>query len=232
MASILSRRRSEHMMFSGIAILLIGYALLGFWQSYFVAGLVLAPLPSLLVHVHAVLFVGWITLFFVQTALIASNNHKIHRRLGLVMGWWAVAIILIGPATVIMAVRRQAVGAGPFAGDLAQTLAFAILCAAGLSRRREGPTHKRLMTLASAAIIGPAIIRWPFEFILREPPVGVLFFYLLPALLLIGYDLATLRRVHCATWLGFGLLAAVLISFIALPAWPGWITFFHWVQRA
>jgi hypothetical protein len=232
MASIALRRRRDSLFFAGIALLLIAYVLLGFWPSYFAAGLFLAPLPSLLVQVHAALFVGWIVLFTLQITLIGGGQPATHRRLGQLMGWWAVAIAIIGPATVIAAVRRGVVGPGPLAGDLAQSLAFAILIAAGLIRRQSAPEHKRLMALATAAIAGPAIVRWPFGFIQQEPPIGILFFYLLPALLLVAYDLWALRRVHRATWLGLALMVLVLVSFVALPAVPSWQAFTVWIMHA
>lgn len=234
MTGAVSHRSTDHWFFGGISLLLMGYVLLGFWPSYIAAGFVLAPLPSLLAHIHAILFVGWIALFGVQVSLISASRVAVHRRLGTVMGWWAAAMAVVAPATVVMAVRRphSALGASVLAGDLAQTVAFVILIAAGLTRRRAALDHKRLMTLASAAIIGPAIARWPFEFIDNEPPIGLVLFYLLPTLLLIAYDLATLRRVHRATWLGFGVMLLVLACFVGLPAWHGWLAFANWVKLA
>ncbi len=232
MASVADRRRADSLFFGGIAALLIGYVLLGFWPSYFAGGLILTPLPSLLVHLHALLFVGWIVMFAVQIWLVGSARTPTHRHVGHLIAWWALAIAVVGPATVIMAVRRGAVGPGPFAGDLAQSLVFAVLIASGISRRRYPAEHKRLMMLATAAIMGPAIIRWPFGLLEQSPPIGVLFFYLLPALLLISYDLWALHRVHRATWFGLGLMLLALISFIALPALPAWQAFTLWVRHA
>ena len=68
MPSIVLRKRKEHVFFSSIAFLLVGYVLLGFWQSYFAQGMFLAPLPSLLVQVHAFIFLG--------SRLVQSQNAK------------------------------------------------------------------------------------------------------------------------------------------------------------
>jgi hypothetical protein len=232
MTNEISRRTTEHLFFAGIALLLIGYVLLGFWPSYFSAGLAFASLPSWLVHVHAVLFVGWVALFGVQIGLVAGSRVAVHRKLGSIMGWWAAAMVVIGPATVVMALRRPNSGlsARAFAGDLAQTIAFVILITAGVAQRRLSLEHKRLMTLATASIIGPAIARWPFDFIKHAPPIGLMLFYLLPPMLLLVYDLAILRRVHRATWLGLGLMMLVLTSF-GLPAWHGWLSFTSWIKQ-
>lgn len=234
MANVMSRRRAEHLFFAGMALIFLGYVLLGFWKSYLGAGAVLAPLPSLAVHVHAVLFVGWFVLFAIQIALVGGYRLELHRRLGILMLGWAAAMIVVGLATAVLAVRRPASGvdAGVFAGDLSAMIGFAILAGAGLYRRRSAPEHKRLMTLASSAIIGPAIIRWPFDFIQIGPPVYASLFYLLLPMLIVAYDLATRRRVYGVTWLGLGLMVALVASFLALPAWPGWIAFTDWVRQA
>ena len=41
----------------------------GFARTYFFHGLIFAPLPSILVHVHAILFVGWPLLVLCQILL-------------------------------------------------------------------------------------------------------------------------------------------------------------------
>ena len=39
-----------------------------------------APFPPLIVHVHAVIFVGWLVLFTAQVWLISKRRPDIHRR--------------------------------------------------------------------------------------------------------------------------------------------------------
>jgi hypothetical protein len=231
MASVLLNRSADRRFFAGIALLLLVYVLLGFWPSYIAAGFVFAPLPSILVHVHAILYVGWIALFGIQIGLIGTHRVAAHRKLGTLLGWWAAAMLLVGPATVVMAVRRPKsdLGALVFGGDLAQTIAFAVLVAAGLAQRRQAPQHKRFMMLASAVIIAPALARWPFDFIQNGPPFAFDFFYLLPALLLVAFDLLTLRRVQRASWIGLGIMLLVLASFSVLPEWQLWKDFTNWV---
>jgi len=233
MASIISPRRTDRLFFPLMALLLGVYVLLGFWSSYIGAGLVFAKLPSALVHIHSVLYVGWIALLLTQIALVETRHVATHRKLGILLGWWAAAMVLVGPATAIMALRREPSGLSPggFAGDLAQTVAFAILISAGLARRKNAPEHKRLMTLASAAIIGPALARWPFDFIQNGPPFALASLYLLQPLLLIVYDLAAQRRVLQATWFGLGVMLLVLMCFLTLPAWHGWQLFTTWVAH-
>jgi hypothetical protein len=231
MASITSPRRTDLYFFPFFWLVLALYALLGFWHSYFDAGLLFAPLPSPLVHIHAILLVGWTLLFGIQIGLIESRQVATHRRLGALMGFWAAAMVLVAPATVVMAVRRpqSGIGASILGGDLAMTIAFTILIGAGLAARKDAPAHKRLMALASAAIMGPALARWPFDFIQHGPPIALNGLALLPTLLLATYDIATLRRVHRATWLGLGLMLMIAASFPLLPAWGTWQRFTSWI---
>lgn len=56
--TIASRRSIEYRLFLALAALLAIYAVIGFWPSYIGAGCVLAPLPSVLVHVHALFLVN------------------------------------------------------------------------------------------------------------------------------------------------------------------------------
>lgn len=228
------RRRTDDVVFPGLALLLFGYVLIGFWNSYLAAGLFRASLPSLVVHIHAVLFLGWIILLLVQNTMVASGNFQLHQHLGVVMGGVALAVVFTGLATVVLALRRSApgIGASAFAGDIAQLIAFAFLICRGLILRKDRTAHKRLMTLASAAIMGPALIRWPFGFIQSGPPIGLVFFYLLPAFLIVAYDKVALRRVHRSTLFGLMLMVAAILSFLVLPAFPAWKAFTHWVQTA
>jgi hypothetical protein len=77
----------------------------------------------------------------------------------------AVLMIFAGFATLIAVVRRHAVFAMGldtlFAGDVLQLSTFALLVGWSFLARRDGPAHKRLMTLGTVALLGPALARWP-----------------------------------------------------------------------
>jgi hypothetical protein len=134
-------RQSDHWVFSGLTLLLNGYMVLGFWQKYFGAGLLAAPLPSLTVHIHALLFVGWLVLFAAQIALIWVRRTTLHRKLGYVMGGWAAAMVILGPVTSALALRRphSGVDAAVFAGDVTLMIVFGMLIGLGFKYRRNAP---------------------------------------------------------------------------------------------
>lgn len=111
----------------------------------------------LIVHFHAVAFVGYLTLFTVQVALIRNARADIHRRLGTAGALLAGVMVVLGPATalVVDAGRFTATGQTPefLAVQLTDILAFAGLTAAGLTLRARPAAHKRLM-------LHPPSCRW------------------------------------------------------------------------
>jgi hypothetical protein len=105
----------------------------------------------LIVHFHAVAFVGWLTLFTVQVALIRNARPDLHRRLGKAGAVLAGVMVVLGPATalVVDAGRFAATGRTPefLAVQLSDIVAFTGLTGAGLLMRDQSAAHKRLMLL-------------------------------------------------------------------------------------
>jgi hypothetical protein len=56
----------------------------------------------LIVHFHAVAFVGWLTLFTVQVGLIRTARTDIHRRLGIAGAGLAPIMVVLGPAAALV----------------------------------------------------------------------------------------------------------------------------------
>jgi hypothetical protein len=220
----------QHVFFAGVGLTLLAFVIVGFAPSYFLAGLLAAKLPSLLVHVHAVLFVGWIVLFLTQVGLAAAGRLRWHRRLGAVLAAWALLMVLVGPPVVVIALRRPHSGVDGQAlfGDLGQLVLFAVFVGTAFLRRRDATAHKRLMLLGAAAIMLPALARWP-EWL---PLPGFVGLYLLAPLALVAWDLATARRVHRVTITGLLAMAALISLTIVTPRTPFWIEVTHIVQTA
>src|SRR6476619_6198389 len=63
------------------------------------------------VHVHAVLFMGWVAILLLQTTFAARQSMALHRRLGWVGAGWVLAMIAAA-LTVIVAMARN--GTVPF----------------------------------------------------------------------------------------------------------------------
>ena len=223
--------RKDDIFFSAMSLVVLGVVVYGFAESYFLAGMIRAKLPNGLVHIHGALFVSWILLLLVQTALVTIRQTRWHIRLG-VLGMTLVPLMLVfGTLTVFDSIRRVGTPVPPeilLVGDLEPLLLFAGLITWGMFDRRKPASHKRLMLLSTLSIIAPAIDRWPF---LHHQVAGTAGVYLALPLLLIAYDLWTLRRVHRSTWIPYALM---LIMVVTLPMIAG-TTLVHnciaWVMR-
>jgi hypothetical protein len=165
------RSHADDYFFSAMALLLFGMVFIGFAHSYFLAGVFHAKLPSSLVHVHGALFSCWILLLLVQIGLVSAGRVRWHMRLGIFGMILAAMMVVVGFATLVGAIRRHAsVGMSIeslFAVDVLQLLTFAILVSWALYARMDAAAHKRLIILATVALMGPALSRWPFPLCFR-----------------------------------------------------------------
>ena len=221
--------RSDRPFYTGMSLAFILAVFVGFAPSYYLKGYFRdAPLTPL-VHLHGLVFSGWILLFFVQTVLIASNEIAIHRRLGAVGAGLAVLLVIVGLATAVAFARRNLPTAGPgvlrfLATPFADMLVFAILTVAGIWCRRRPDAHKRLMLVATIGLLGAAISRWPIA-IMRTGPVAFFVVTDLFVLVSIFYDLWSQRSIHPATIWGGLLLVASQPLRLAIARTDVWLAF-------
>src|SRR6516164_4965292 len=61
-----TNRRFRGSFFSSLAALILVIVFVGFARTYYLAGMVKAPLPNLLIHLHAAVFSSWILLLITQ----------------------------------------------------------------------------------------------------------------------------------------------------------------------
>jgi hypothetical protein len=232
---VLPGRRYDHVFFSTMAALMLITVFVGFSRSYYLAGVFQAPLPSKIIHMHAVAFSCWIILLITQTSLVAAGRVEIHRRLGIAGFLLACAMVVLGVMAATDSLVREA---GPPGRDvkffyvipMTAILMFAVLIAFAYRARPNPPAHKRLILIATTALLVAAIARWPFAMVNRHAPVATLFSYIF-LLMLIAYDLWSTHRVHRATiWGG---LFLVVMSQLRLPIGQSaaWHAFAGWAQH-
>lgn len=188
----------------------------------------------LIVHVHALLFTGWLTLLTVQLMLIRRHRPDLHRRLGMAMAWLIPLMVVIALATA-WTVQRQAAalpgghGTQFISINLTDMLGFATLAGAAIALRRDPSAHKRLMLLSLFYLSTAGFARlW----LLTIGPAGTdgfwgffIAFNLggdIPIALLGAYDLATRGRLHPAYVLGAGWVLANELAAAWLYFSPGW----------
>ncbi len=233
-ATGLPGRRFDHLFFSTMALLMLATVFLGFAHTYYLAGVFQAPLPSVIIHVHGAAFSCWILLLITQTSLVSAGRVDIHRRLGIAGFLLACVMVILGvmAATDSLLGNRGPVGRDPkffYIIPLTDMLIFATLVFFAFRARSNPPAHKRLILVATIALLIAAIARWPFAIVHRIPVRAALFSYAF-LLILVAYDLWSTRKVHRATiWAGAFLIFVQQIR-IPIGKTAAWHAFATWVQ--
>lgn len=180
----------------------------------------------LLVHAHAVVFMGWVVLYLTQNVLATTGRIALHRRLGWLAAGWIVAMIVLGCMVTVAMVRR---GGVPFFFRPLQFLVFdpmSLFCFAGLTvsailLRRRTDWHRRLNFCAMALLLGPGFGRllpmpllapWAWE-------ATVVASAIFPLVGMVS-DRRRDGRVHPAWFWGLGVMAGCLMLTEAITYSP------------
>jgi hypothetical protein len=225
---------NDRAFYLGVSIAMALTVFAGFAPTYFLKSYFGAPPLSLLVHVHGVAFSGWLAVLVTQTALIAGGRPDIHRKLGVAGSGLAAVMVILGVATAVQAIRSNHTppGLDPRSFLVLPFFAisvFAFFVGLGVAFRNKNPEiHKRLMLLATIAMLNAAVARLPGVFAL-----GPLAIFGLPDLFLVtgaAYDFASRGRVNPAyIWGGlFLVLTQPLQLFVSNTPW--WLAFGDWLK--
>lgn len=201
-----------------LALLITAVALAGFWPTYW------GPLFSgtldlhWLLHLHGVVFTSWLILLIAQATLVYRGRTDLHQKLGTYVGvGWGVLVFTVGLSvafgTISPAVGREFNDLQGFLASFVITLpsmlAFGVLFGAALIYRKRPAVHKRLMIVATLALLSAATARLG-RYLLglsggmstvvgRGLPIGL-------AGLAMVYDRWIRGRVHPAYWIAVGVL--------------------------
>jgi len=196
-----------------IAVVCACIALVGFWPTYFgrlVTGVV-HVIP--IVHLHAMVFSGWLVLLVAQTTLAATGRIELHTKVGRLGILYGVLLIVVGEATAFaMFGARLAAGNVQEArsrlfAPVTDLMVFAPFLASAWLYRERPEVHKRLIVVATTVLLIAAVHRIAM-FGGPPPPLPVLLIvWLLPIGIGVGTDLVRHRGVHIVYILG---VAAVL----------------------
>ena len=151
----------------GFALLAATLVLAGFTRTFFLPLARHTFTAPWFVYVHGALFFTWIALLVAQASLIVRRQLPLHRRLGrcavLLIPMMVVSAVVV--ATWATARDYQAVPRGQvivfYFGQLADMVMFGGFASAAYLTRRRPAAHKRLMLLATLALLGAAIGRIP-----------------------------------------------------------------------
>ena len=219
-------RAADRLFFSAMPFVMMAMVLYGFARTYFLAGMVAAPLPNKLIHIHGAVFTSWMILLIGQTALVSTKNVKLHMKLGLFSFGLAAAMLVLGSLAAVNAMRR---GSGPLGLDpqtffvipVSGMLLFGVLVLFAYRLRRNVEAHKRLILLATMALMDAAIGRFPIRVLQQYPPTQDLVMLALP-LVLVLFDLFNLHRVSKYTLRGALFVIAVHAVRVPLGHTAAW----------
>ena len=161
--------RRDDFFFAGMAAVSLIAVLVGFARTYFFAGVFLAPLPNLLIHIHAAVFTLWIVLFASQISLVTARRLTLHRHIGLLGFGLAAVMILLGVLAASDRLARhvgESATATPndvrafYAVAMGDMLVFAAFVSLGYRYRSDPTAHKRLMLFATFALLDAGFDRW------------------------------------------------------------------------
>jgi hypothetical protein len=145
------------------AFVLVAFA--GFAPTYWLQLPAGTFVGSPLLHLHGLLFSAWTLFFLVQTTFAARGRLDRHRAWGLLGISLATAMVLVGFATADQGLRnRLAAGFGDRArafhiASTSMIAVFGVLVFAAIATVRRPEVHKRLMLLATIAVLPPAVAR-------------------------------------------------------------------------
>jgi len=210
----LGMKRADDAFFTILSLLMLLIVLVGFAPSYFLQGAVFAHLPSLLVHLHGAVFSSWIILFVIQSSLVSAGHIRFHRKLGVLGAVLAGLMVVLGVLAPFGTLRRGAVLPSFFTptsfliDNIIGILIFGAFVAVAIWKRNNSVVHKRIMFIANAMLMPPALGRMPFmdahPQLIGVIPLGMI-------LALFVFDLFTWRRPLAVTVIGG------LIFFISNP---------------
>jgi uncharacterized membrane protein YozB (DUF420 family) len=210
----------------------------GFSQT-FSARILHAPSPRpLIIHFHIAVFATWVLLFLLQSALIATGNVKLHRKIGLLGIALGVTLVITGVLVSIVSLRAYT---RPGHSDPAPFLAiflndmiqFSVFFGLAVYWRKNPEFHRRLMFIATCTLLSAPTI--------RLLPVGLddsrnKWIYVgVDALILLGWgrDWLINKRIHPVYLyaLPAAFLGQSLALYLDLSRSPTWMTIAHRILR-
>jgi hypothetical protein len=236
MATVVTRRIPAAIRpYVPVSVFMLAVGILGFWASYF--GHFVGGTPSVqpIIHLHAVVFVGWLLLVGAQAMLAANGRLALHIKIGNYGMAFGVLVFVVGVVSTLMMFQwhlragNTAKAQTTFFVGLTDIATFVPFLAAAWFYRRKPEVHKRLIIVATTCLLVAPVHR--MHWFLGGPPapvLAVLLIWLLPIYLGMAHDFITRRVVHPVYLIG---IAAILyMKFLRVPIYQSdaWQSFSAW----
>jgi hypothetical protein len=186
----------------------------------------------LILRVHMASFLGWMLLLSVQIFLVRSRNTLVHMSLGLsafaLVPTMAVSALL--SEAYSQRFHHTAIGQSFFIVPIFEIVAFTLLATAALLFRKSPATHKRLILMATAMIVGAAYGRWWDNALIRVFGDG--YFAMLVntytgcnmlLVLAVGYDVITRGHTHRVYGIAVPMILLGEFATSGVYHWPAWL---------
>ena len=228
-------RSVERLFFTGMAIVILVSVAIGFARTYYLAGVFRAKLPAPIIHVHGAVFSCWVLLLIVQTGLISARRVDLHRRVGVLGFGIACLMVILGVLAATSSLHRNFAppGLDPltfYVIPMTDMLIFSVLAFFAWRARFDPAAHKRLILIATIALMVAPIVRWPFAWIFLKPLPAQLITYLF-LLALVIYDFWSLGKIHRATLWASIFLIVVQMTRVPLAQTAPWHAIAGWIQQ-
>jgi hypothetical protein len=211
----------------------------GFAPTFYLRGSFPQDRPmSFLLHIHGIVFSVWVTVFLVQTLLIARGARGLHQRLGWIAVGIAATMVILVVAAMIEQLRRVCGFPPPplaLALSAFDIAVFAILVGAAIDLRKHPDWHKRFMLSATILLLGAPMFRFVIHYvgITDMSRVGIVSTLLVDAFFLpcFTYDLMTRGRIHLGYFVALALIVLDQIAQVKVVTWKPWIDLSMMLQR-
>jgi hypothetical protein len=230
MNAVVSRPRFHVIAIMAIAALVF----VGFARTFYLKFWFDTPLLTKLLQVHGAMFTAWLALHYTQARLIAVHRIDLHKRVGIFGAVLGYTMFFVGVATAVQSAAsgHQPTDAPPLvfmSVPFGTIVAFGALLTAALAMRRRADWHKRLMLLATIALIIPGAARLSSYFTGRNnPAIGIIATIVLVAWCCIE-DRRRIGRIHPAYQIAGSLLILSLPARLALGYTETWQHFAQWL---
>lgn len=229
-------------LYVGLSLLMVLIAFAGFAPQS-IRELIGGNLPPYaVVHLHALIYFGWLALFFLQAFLATSGRVEEHLKVGDFLVGYGVLVFVSGMSVAINryiylmheGYARSASIQTYFA--FVDMFAFAASFTAAFLLRKWPEAHKRMMVNTTTILLYPALTRLaktlPLIMYPRIFDIRVVFMLVwsAPISISIIHDLLSRRRVHPASIAG--MISLLLLSERDVFADSAlWVGFTHWLDQ-
>lgn len=188
--------------------------IIGFWPRYF--GLLASGNleTQVIIHLHAVIFSGWIILFFLQAYWILKRNANTHKRLGKFGIYYGILVMITGLVTsLIRGNFHNEMGNDPAAFfsqvvGIRDIIVFGFLFYLAIHYRNKPQIHRIWILGASSYLLVPAVSR-ANGFLFEGNNITLYFIWLLPVVIALVLDY---YRKNPFLWHYFFVILAMVLS--------------------